>query len=120
MALDILTSVAAADVAKNGTVDFAYPAGTDADTFVAGDEYLAIPTHQSVLKVGAGRFSVLYDSTEITVTYLGETTIPSGTSLSLQVNRTPDTFSKLVGKVEGLSGSNLQEILEDVADKVAA
>jgi hypothetical protein len=54
MAFDLIQAGVATTVAKNGTITFAYPSGRDQDSYVGGNEVLVIPTHQSVLTVGAG------------------------------------------------------------------
>ena len=81
---------------------------------------LVIPTHQSVLAVGDGNFSVAYGASNITVTYLGELSIPAGTLLTLQAGLVQATFSEIPGKVANATGDNLQEILDDLATRVAA
>lgn len=119
MAFDLLQAGVSAPVAKNGSITFAYPSGKGQGDYVSGNEVLVIPTHQSVLTVGAGKFSITYGASNITVTYLGEVTIPTGTLLTLQANLVPTAFSEIPGAVAGLSGTNLQEILEDIAGKLA-
>jgi len=120
MAFDLIQAGVATTVAKNGTITFAYPSGRDQDSYVGGNEVLVIPTHQSVLTVGAGKFSVTYGASNITVTYLGELSIPAGTILTLQSGLVPTAFSEIPGKVANAVGDNLQEILEDLAARVTA
>jgi len=120
MAFDLIQAGAATTVAKNGTITFGYPSGRDKDSYVSGGEVLVIPTHQSVLTVGAGKFSVTYGDSDITVTYLGELSIPAGTILTLQAGLVPAAFSEIPGKVANATGDNLQEILEDLAARVTA
>lgn len=120
MAFDLIHAGVATAVQKNGTVTFAYPSGRDKDSYVGGGEVLVIPTHQSVLTVGAGKFSVTYGASDITVTYLGELDIPAGTLLTLQSGLVPTAFSEIPGKVADATGDNLQEILEDLASRITA
>lgn len=88
-------------VATNGTVTFAYPAGTNAGSFAAFGHKLWVDKFQRLLESPAD-FTVAF-TTVITVTYKGATTIPAGARLTLQVNQigeddgTPEVSPKIDG-----------------------
>lgn len=84
MAVFSLSTVNAADVATNGTITFAYPAGVTSANIAAGGEVLGLPSLQNVLDQAADTFTVAY-SGSITVTYKDTTTIPAGSKIDLQI-----------------------------------
>jgi hypothetical protein len=68
-----------ADVATNGTIVLTAPAGYTAATTITGaGAKLWSAGLQNLFTQGANNFSVSY-STDVTITYLGATTIPAGT-----------------------------------------
>ena len=84
----ILTATTGAAVATDGTLDFPYAGAnitvTEA-TKIAGSEVLSVPALQQTVDQAADTFTVAYDSDSATITYKGDTTIPAGSVVSLQV-----------------------------------
>jgi len=79
-----MNAVLSGAIATNGTITFTYPSGfTVAADFAQAGETMAIPGLQNVLKVGAGKFSLAYGAGSVVATYLGTTTIPAGSTVSL-------------------------------------
>src|SRR5690349_10164658 len=73
-----------ADVADNGTITVAYPAGTDSGTFAGTFAHQAWASGlQAQLKAPAD-FTVSFGTSSITVTYLGSTTLPKGSYVNFQ------------------------------------
>jgi hypothetical protein len=83
MASDQINAYLAAAVVTDGTITFAYPSDRDADSYEASGEKLWIDAHDTLLAVGAGAFSVAYGE-DIVVTYLGDTTIPANSRVTLE------------------------------------
>lgn len=84
MASDHINAHLAAAVADNGTITFSYPAGRDADSYEGSGEKLWIDAHDTLLSAGGSAFSVAYGAENITVTYLGSTTIPANSRVTLE------------------------------------
>ncbi len=84
----ILTATTGAAVDTDGTLDFPYSGAnitvTQA-TKIAGSEVIAVEAHQSVLAQAADTFTVAYDSDSATITWKGDTSIPAGSTVKLQV-----------------------------------
>lgn len=73
-----------ADVADNGTITFSYPTGTNSGTFVGTYAHkMWVAAHQNMYEAPDG-FTVSFGTSNITVTYLGATTIPAGTRVNAQ------------------------------------
>lgn len=85
MSFKQVETTAGSAVATSGTVDFSYPAGTNAGTFAAFGHTIWVDKFQSLL-LSPGDFTVSFDSDDITITYLGSTTIPAGARLNAQFN----------------------------------
>lgn len=73
-----------ADVATSGTITFSYPSGTDAGKFRGGSGHTMWAAGLQSLLTAPGDFTVSFGASNITVTYLGSTTLPSGTRVSAQ------------------------------------
>lgn len=86
MGLKIVELVPSAPVATDGTMDFAYPSGLVLSRIDQSNEILSVEGHGSVLEQTADTFTVSYDSDSATVTWKGDTSIPAGTKVSLQIN----------------------------------
>lgn len=84
MAIHSLSTVIAADVATNGTITFAYPAGVTSANVAAGGEVLGLPSLQNVLAQASDTFTLAYGGT-IVATYKDATTIPAGSTVALQI-----------------------------------
>lgn len=84
---DIITLVPAADVATAGTMTFTYPTG-NASRYAKSGEKLVVSGLQNSLAQAAGTFTLVYGASSVVVTYTAATTIPAGTSVSLQLPRT--------------------------------
>lgn len=78
-------TVVGTPVATSGTKTFAYPAGTSAGSFAAYGHKMWVDKFQRLL-ASPTDFTVSFGASEITVTYLGATTIPSGARLNAQFN----------------------------------
>jgi hypothetical protein len=78
-------TVVGTPIATSGTKTFAYPAGTSAGTFAAYGHKLWVDKFQRLLS-SPSDFTVAFGASEITVTYLGATTIPTGARLNAQFN----------------------------------
>lgn len=78
-------TVVGTPIATSGTRTFSYPAGTSAGSFAAYGHKLWVDKFQRLLE-SPKDFTVAFGATEITVTYLGATTIPTGARLNAQFN----------------------------------
>jgi hypothetical protein len=76
---------AGALIATSGTKTFPYPAGTSAGTFAAYGHKLWVDKFQRLLS-SPSDFTVSFGASEVTVTYLGATSIPAGARMNLQMN----------------------------------
>lgn len=72
-------------VATSGTITFSYPANTSAGSFAAYGHKLWVDKFQRLLS-SPSDFTVSFGASNITVTYLGSTTIPVGARCHLQAN----------------------------------
>lgn len=84
IAFDTITLVPAAAVATSGTMTFTYPSG-NASQYAKTGETLVVQGLQSVLAAGGSTFSLVYGASSVVVTYLGSTSIPAGSSVTLQL-----------------------------------
>lgn len=78
-------TVVGTPIATSGTKTFSYPAGTSAGSFAAYGHKLWVDKFQRLLS-SPSDFTVSFGASEITVTYLGSTTIPTGARLNAQFN----------------------------------
>ncbi|WP_137389156.1 hypothetical protein [Rhodoligotrophos defluvii] len=119
--MTIATVYSAADVAlRTGeTLDFAYPAGTTADSFVQeGSKAFARGT-QVLLSQDAGDYSLAFQESKIVFTYNKSTPLPPNTMVALQLtyasgldgggggSATPltfDTVAQMKQRTEGWEG----------------
>jgi hypothetical protein len=83
MASTVYTKLLASAVADNGTVTFDYAAGKDADDYSTVGHTFYSRALQASFPIDAAGIAVDFGVTEITVTYQGATTIPAGSSVSL-------------------------------------
>lgn len=74
----------AADVATNGTITVAYPARSDSGTFVGTYAHKAWAAGLQRLLSAPADFTVSFGASNITVTYLGATSIPANTRVNFQ------------------------------------
>lgn len=71
-------------IATSGTITVAYPSGTDSGTFVGAYAHkMWVAGHQKMYDAPSG-FTVSFGTSNITVTYLGSTSIPANTRVSFQ------------------------------------
>lgn len=84
---DLITVVPAADVATSGTITFTYPSG-NASRYAKSGEKLIVSGLQDVLAQAAGTFTLVYGASSVVATYTGSTTIPAGSSVTIQLPRT--------------------------------
>jgi len=81
---DIISLTPSSGVAKDATMVFTYPSG-NASRYAKSGEKLIISGLQNVVSQGASTFTLVYGASSVTVTYKGETTIPAGTEVKLQL-----------------------------------
>jgi len=72
-------------VATSGTITFSYPANTSAGSFAAYGHKIWVDKFQRLL-ASPSDFTVSFGASNITVTYLGSTTIPVGARCNAQFN----------------------------------
>lgn len=103
MSFSVIHKVLATDLANGGTVTFAYPTGLGAGSFEGHKHTLVTPQANFA---SPASISVSFGASEITVTYNGATTIPAGSAVALQVDRTghdgSDPYSYTVAGVQPL------------------
>ncbi|WP_176074326.1 hypothetical protein [Brucella intermedia] len=109
-----ITAALSAAVAKNGTITFTYGGSNNAATYAQTGETLAIPGLQLVLTKGANKFSLAYGASSVVATYLGETTIPAGTLVSISL-----PLSKFAKITDG-SGGTASNAIATLADAPTA
>jgi hypothetical protein len=85
MSFKKVEAIASGIVATSGTVTFAYPTNTNAGTFAGFGHQIWVDKFQSMLSAPTD-FTVSFGASDITVTYLGATTIPAGARLQAQFN----------------------------------
>lgn len=96
MSFEIVEKTLSAAVATSGTIAIEYPAGTDAGSFQGAiDHTMWAAGHQKLYTSPTG-FTVSFGASEITVTYLGATSLPADKRLTFQFNKigalpTPET-----------------------------
>lgn len=78
-------TIVSSAVATSGTVTFNYPENTSAGTFAAFGHKIWIDKFQRLLE-SPSDFTVSFGASNITVTYLGSTSIPVGARLNAQFN----------------------------------
>ena len=85
MSFEKVETTAGSAVATSGTITFSYPAGTNAGSFAAFGHKLWVDKFQRLL-ASPDDFTVSFGASNITVTYLGSTSIPAGSRLNAQFN----------------------------------
>lgn len=73
-----------AAVAQNGTITVSYPAGTDSGTFSGAYAHKAWFAGLQYLGSAPADFTVSFGASNITVTYLGATTLPADSRVNFQ------------------------------------
>ncbi len=91
-------------VATSGTITLSYPTGTSAGTFAAHGHKLWVDKFQRLLS-SPSDFTVAFGASNITVTYLGSTTIPAGARVNAQLN------------IEGTDTGEVPTVLEETSVK---
>ena len=86
MSLDVLTAVASAAIATNGTQAFNYPANRTAGDYRAVGHSLYSRGLMAALVMGTG-FTISFGASAATVTYLGTTSIPANTVMTLELDK---------------------------------
>jgi hypothetical protein len=84
-AFDVINLFNSADLATNGTMTFNYPAGRVKTDYAQANEKMTLHGLMTDLLVGGGTFSLAYGTSSVVVTYLGATSIPNSTRVSLQL-----------------------------------
>lgn len=101
-----LTTSPSAAVATNDTIVFTAPSGyTAATTLTASGALLYAYGLGTLFTQGASNFSVSY-STDVTVTYLGSTSIPAGTQVDFFIPQV-DAFAALTDNSGGTASNTL-------------
>lgn len=105
----ISETIISAAVATSGTITFSYPENTSAGNFAAYGHKIWADKLQNLLS-SPSQFTVSFGATNITVTYLGSTTLPAGTRLNAQFN------------IEGVNNGDLTTSItsEEVLNSVLA
>lgn len=85
MTFKLSETVVSGAVATSGTITFSYPEGTSAGTFAAYGHKLWVDKFQTEL-LSPSDFTVSFGASNITVTYLGSTTIPVGARCNASFN----------------------------------
>jgi hypothetical protein len=85
MSFDIIQTSLSAAVVDNGTFTVSYPAGKSAATYVGAHGH-KMGALQSIY-TAPNDFTLSFGASSITVTWLGDTTLPAGTDVNLQVDR---------------------------------
>lgn len=105
MSFKKVETTAASAVATSGTVTFSYPTNTNAGSFAAFGHKLWVDKFQRLLSSPTD-FTVSFGGSNITVTYLGSTSIPAGARLAAQFNQlgvdtgVPEVAPKIDGVIE--------------------
>lgn len=85
MALDTVTTIVPSAVPSGGTITFAYPVGKDAGNYRGGAGHTLIARGLMARFAYPGQFTIAFGAS-VVVTYNGATTIPAGTTVSLELN----------------------------------
>ena len=104
MSFDTITTTLASAVADNGTFTVAFPAGRSAGSYVASHDHKMF-VNQSLFQ--APKDFTLAFTTVITVTWKGDTTLPAGAEIGLQVG------------LLGSDGRSTDEVLPDRVTQAA-
>lgn len=86
-------------VATSGTITFSYPANTSAGSFAAYGHKIWVDKLQKLLS-SPSDFTVSFGASNITVTYLGSTTLPVGARVNAQFNIEGDDAGEIVERLE--------------------
>lgn len=86
MSFKIAEVVLASAVASAGTFTASYPDNTSAGDYAPYGHSLYARGLQAEFTQDAGKMSVSFGASDITVTYSGSTSIPSGTTVTVQLN----------------------------------
>lgn len=87
MTFKIAEVVLASAVASAGTFVVTYPTDTTAGDYAAYGHIMFARGLQAKFSQDAGTMSVSFGASDITVTYSGSTTIPAGTTVTVQLNK---------------------------------
>lgn len=109
-----IVATQSADVATNGTITLAYPAGQSSSTVKATGAKMWCAGLANLLNQTAGQFSVAYGGT-IVITYLGATTIPAGTLIDFFLP-VPDAEDALTDNTGGTASETLAAITAPAAN----
>lgn len=104
-------TVVGSAVATSGTITFSYPANTNAGNFAAFGHKIWVDKFQRLLSSPTD-FSVSFGASNITVTYLGATSIPAGARVNAQFNvlGADDGDLEITPAIDGVSEVALVEI----------
>lgn len=97
----------AADVDTNDTIVFTYASG-NASQFAQSGEILVVSGLNNVLDQAADTFTLSYGSTSVTATYKDATSIPAGTSVTLQLPLA--TYAPLTDSSGGTASNTIAAI----------
>lgn len=85
MSLDTVSTVLSSAVASGGTITFSYPTGKDAGSYRGGYGHSLIARGLMATFYEPASFTIAFGAS-VVVTYNGATTIPTGTTVSLELN----------------------------------
>lgn len=86
MPFDIITVTAASAVATSGTLTLPYPTSRAASSYAGYGHKAFVSKFQRLLSAPSD-FTLTFGASNITLTYLGSTTIPVGSTVTVQANR---------------------------------
>jgi hypothetical protein len=109
----VIEHILSADLAASGTVDINYPSGTQKGTFLFGVDH-KIRAGNTAL-VAPDDFTVTLNAASFRITLgSGESTIPSGTKLLVQLDAGGDKDTDRIKSLRGVSARDSVELLEVV------
>lgn len=86
MSFKTIEHTLSAAVADNGTFTVNYPAGFSAGSFSGGHAHKMWAAGLQVMLSAPADFTLTFGASEITVTYLGSTTLPAGSRVNIQAD----------------------------------
>lgn len=105
-----ISGAVSAAVATNDTIVLDYPAGYSSSTVKAAGAKLWAEGLQYLFSQTSGQFSVAYSSDpDITITYLGSTSIPAGTKFDFYLP-VPDALDALTDSTGGTASQTVASI----------
>jgi hypothetical protein len=92
----VLRTVSSAAVAKNGTITFNYPAGFALADYLTTSATMFARGLMAYFDITSGGISAVFGASSVVVTYKGETSIPAGSQIDLEVQLAAGGVQQLV------------------------